>query len=82
MLRALKEVNDEYSASPEMKDRFRRAEIGTNKENGGKVENLYTELTRKFSLYCSVRIIDAISENDVYEISKEKIYEIIDYFNR
>ena len=82
MLKALKEVCEEYSKAPDKKEQFRKAEAGRNKSNGGKVENLYTELTRRFSLFCSVRIIDAISEDDVYEISKKLIYEIIQYFNQ
>ena len=81
MLKALKDVYDEYNNDETKKEKFRKAEVGKNKNNGNKTENLYTELTRKLSLYCSVRIIDAMTEEDIYLVSKELTYQIIEYFN-
>ena len=81
MLKAIKEKYEEYNKFSDKKEQFQRAEAGRSKNSDGKSENLYTELARRFSLHCSVRIVDAISEENVCETSKNLIEEIIRYFN-
>jgi len=77
VIKAEKDLYDEYNKSPETAEMFRKAEIGLKNPEC----NLYTELSKELSLYGSVRLIDALSEEEIYEVAKNKMIEIIKKFN-
>lgn len=77
VIKAEKSVYDEYVKDPEKYEMFRKAEKGLNKPE----RNLYTELAKELSLFGSVRLLDALTEDEIQQIAKNKIYEIIKRFN-
>lgn len=77
VIKAEKDLYDEYNQTPEKAEMFRKAETGLKNPE----RNLYTELAKELSLYGSVRLIDALSEDEIYQIAKEKMILIIQKFN-
>ncbi len=77
VIKAEKDLYDEYNRTPETEEIFRKAETGLKNPE----RNLYTELSKELSLYGSVRLIDALSEEEIYEVAKEKMKQIIKKFN-
>jgi len=77
VIKAEKDLYEEYNKMPETAEMFRKAEIGLKKPE----RNLYTELSKELSLYGSVRLLDALTEEEIYIIAKEKMIEIIKGFN-
>lgn len=75
VIKAEKDLYDEYNKDAATAEMFRKAEAG---KNG---ENLYTEFSKQLSLFGSVRLLDALSEEDIYEFSKQKMVELINRFN-
>ena len=76
VIKAEKDLHDEYNANPTTAEMFRKAETG---KNG---ENLYTEFSKQLSLFGSVRLLDALTEKEIYDFSKNKLVELIKKFNK
>lgn len=68
-LKAEKAIYDNYINDPVYKDRIIQAEKGTH--------NIYTEVASFLSLYGSVRLIDVISEEDIFKAVYEKMDDYI-----
>lgn len=68
-LKAEKAIYDNYINDPVMGKRMKQAEKGTH--------NVYTEVAAYLSLYGSVRLIDVISEEDIYNAVYEKMDDYI-----
>ena len=76
VLKAEKKLFEEYSLSPEKYTKFKKAESGI------KGANLYTELAKFISYYGSVRLLDAIPEEEYIDIVYKKGKELIEEFNK
>ena len=68
-LKAEKAIYDNYINDPVMGQKMKQAEKGTH--------NVYTEVAAYLSLYGSVRLIDVISEEDIYNAVYEKMDDYI-----
>lgn len=68
-LKAEKAIYDNYINDPVMGKKMKQAEKGTH--------NVYTEVAAYLSLYGSVRLIDVISEEDIYNAVYEKMEKYI-----
>ena len=68
-LKAEKTIYDNYINDPVMGKKMKQAEKGTH--------NVYTEVAAYLSLYGSVRLIDVISEEDIYNAVYEKMDDYI-----
>ena len=68
-LKAEKAIYDNYINDPVMGKKMKQAEKGTH--------NVYTEVASYLSLYGSVRLIDVISEVDIYNAVYEKMDDYI-----
>lgn len=68
-LKAEKAIYDNYSNDPVMGKKMKQAEKGKH--------NVYTEVAAYLSLYGSVRLIDVISEEDIYNVVYEKMDDYI-----
>jgi len=68
-LKAEKAIYDNYINDPVMCKKMKQAEKGTH--------NVYTEVATYLSLYGSVRLIDVISEEDIYNAVYEKMDDYI-----
>lgn len=73
VLKAEKDIYDEYISDDLKANKIRKSESGE--------KNIYTELTKFLSLYGSVRLLDALSEEEIYKICKNKLIELIDDFS-
>lgn len=69
-LKAEYDVRQRYSADPMLKKKLLAAEKGN--------PNVYSEIAKHLSLYGSVRLIDAVSEDDIYKIVENKMTSYID----
>lgn len=69
-LKAEYDVYKLYNATPEGAEKFAKSEKGT--------ANVYTKIAKYISLYGSVRLIDAVSEEDIYQVVKDKMIQLID----
>lgn len=72
VLRAEKDVYDEYIKDETKAQKIRKAEGGE--------KNIYTELTKYLSLYGSVRLLDILPEEEIYTICKNKLVELIENY--
>lgn len=68
-LKAEKAIYDNYINDPVMGKKMKQSEKGTH--------NVYTEVAAYLSLYGSVRLIDVISEEDIYNAVYEKMDDYI-----
>ncbi len=68
-LKAEKTIYDNYINDPIMSKKMQEAEKGK--------QNVYTEVASYLSLYGSVRLIDVISEEDIYKTVYEKMEKYI-----
>ena len=75
IIKAEKKLYDQYSADPTMLQQFRKA------ESGHKGANLYTEIAKYISYYGSVRLLDAIPEEEYIDIVYDKGKDLIEKFN-
>lgn len=65
----LKIIYDDYINDPDSSEKMKQAEKGTH--------NVYIEVASYLSLYGSVRLIDIISEEDIYNAVYEKMEKFI-----
>lgn len=65
----LKIIYDDYINDPDSSEKMKQAEKGT--------YNVYIEVASYLSLYGSVRLIDVISEEDIYNAVYEKMEKFI-----
>lgn len=68
-LKAEKAIYDNYINDPIYKDKIKKAEKGTH--------NIYTDVAAYLSLYGSVRLIDVVSEEDIYDAVYERMEKYI-----
>ena len=68
-LKAEKAIYDNYINDPILGEKMKQAEKG--------VHNVYTEIASYLSLYGSVRLVDVISEEDIYHVVYEKMKQYI-----
>lgn len=64
-----KTIYDNYINDPVMGKKMKQAEKGTH--------NVYTEVAAYLSLYVSVRLIDVICEEDIYNAVYEKMDDYV-----
>ena len=67
---------NEYQKSPELSEKFKKAESGINGVN------LYTEIAKYISLYGSVRLLDTITEDEYVDIIYDAGKKLIDDLNK
>lgn len=70
-IRAEKDIYDKYNSNPEYKNTIERCEIGI------ETYNIYTYIRKALSLYGSARILDFMSEDDLYKIVYEKLEKAV-----
>ena len=76
VLKAELKLFNEYQKSPELSERFKKAESGINGVN------LYTEIAKYISLYGSVRLLDTITEEEYVDIIYDAGKKLIDDLNK
>ena len=64
-IKAEKALYDNYANNPEYKETYKKCETGET--------NIYTYLRKNLSLYGSVRILDFMDDNDLYDVIYEKL---------
>ncbi len=69
VLKAEKSIYDNYINDPIYGEKMKRAEKGTH--------NIYTKIASYLSLYGSVRLIDVVSEEDIYKVTYDKMEDYI-----
>lgn len=69
VLKAEKAIYEKYINDPKYSDVLKEKEKGS--------DNIYTKIAVHISLYASVRLIDAIKEEDIFEVVYNKMEDII-----